>query len=411
MTAYILGGAQTDFARNWAKEGLGLVDLLREAAEGALADASVDAADVEVLHIGNHAGELFAGQSQLGGLTVSAVPALTGLPSTRHEAACASGGTALLAADADLGAGRYDLALVVGVELMRNVPADEAAANLGSAAWAGREAVGATFPWPALFAEVADAYDERWGLDPAHLGAIARGAFANARRNPYAQARDWDFEPAAFTPDDTANPLVEGRLRRTDCGRITDGAAALLLASPRYAAAWARARGRELDDVPCLRGFGHRTDSLLLADKLARRDPGGVLFPHLAGAVSDAYRRAGIGGIADIDVAELHDCFTISALVAFEHIGLAAPGEGGRIVEEGVIDAGGSLPVNPGGGLLALGHPVGATGVRMAVDAARQVAGTAGPTQVEDARTALTLNIGGSFTTAVATVISRGGAA
>lgn len=408
MTAYIIGVAQTDFARNWHKEGLGLVDMLREAAEEALADAAVDPADVDVVHVGNHAGELFAGQSQLGGMAVAAVPELLGRPSTRHEAACASGGTALLAADADLAAGRYDLALVVGVELMRNVSADRAAANLGSAAWAGREALDAEFPWPALFAEIADAYDARWGLDPAHLGAIARDAFANAARNPLAQARDWVFEPAAFTPDDTANPPVEGRLRRTDCGRISDGAAALLLASPRYAADWARGRARGLDDVPCLRGFGHRTDSLLLADKLARRDPDGWMFPHLAGAVGDAYRRAGIAGPADLDVAELHDCFTISALVAYEHIGLAAPGQGGRIVEDGVVAPGGMLPVNPGGGLLALGHPVGATGVRMAVDAARQVSGTAGPLQVEGARTALTVNIGGSFTTVVATVIGRG---
>ncbi|MDI2125882.1 acetyl-CoA acetyltransferase [Yinghuangia seranimata] len=408
MTAFILGGAQTDFARHWAKEGLGLRDMLREAVEEALADAAVDVADVDVVHIGNLAGELFAGQAQLGGLAALAVPGLAGLPSTRHEAACASGGTALLAADADLAAGRYDLALVVGVELMRNVPADQAAAHLGSATWAGHEAIGATYPWPALFAEIAQAYDERFGLDADLLGEIARSAFANAARNPLAQARDWRFEPSAFTADDTANPVVEGRLRKTDCGRITDGAAALLLASPRYAEAWARARGRSLDTLPALRGFGHRTDVLPLADKLARRDPGGVMFPHLAGTVADAYRRAGIAGPGAIDVAELHDCFTITALVALEHLGLVGPGEGGRLVEDGVVAADGTLPVNPGGGLLGLGHPVGATGVRMALDAARQVAGTAGPLQVEGARTALTLNVGGSLTTTVATVIGRG---
>ncbi|MCF2528033.1 acetyl-CoA acetyltransferase [Yinghuangia soli] len=411
MTAYILGGAQTDFARNWAKEGLGLVDMIRESAEGALADAMVDVADVDVVHVGNHAGELFAGQSHLGGLTASALPDLAGLPASRHEAACASGSIALLAADAEIAAGRYDLALVVGVELMRNVPADQAAANLGSAAWAGREAVGATFPWPALFADVAEAYDQRWGLDAEHLGAIARSAFANARRNPQAQARDWNFEPAAFTADDTANPLVEGRLRRTDCGRITDGAAAVLLASPRYAAAWATAHRRTLGDVPRLAGFGHTTDTLLLSDKLARRTPDGTMFPHLAGAVADAYRRAGLRGAAGVDVAELHDCFTISALVAYEHLGLPGigPGQGGRLVEAAEAGEPVPFPINPGGGLLGLGHPVGATGVRMLHDAARQVAGTAGAAQVDGARTALTLNIGGSFTTAVATVVTRGG--
>ncbi|MFJ2031980.1 beta-ketoacyl synthase N-terminal-like domain-containing protein [Streptosporangium sp. NPDC087985] len=181
---YVLGGAQTDFARNWASEGLGLFDMFAEV-----------------------------------------VPA-----------ACASGSTAVLAACADIEAGRYDLALVIGAELMRNVPAKTAAGHLGTAAWAGREAIGARFAWPALFAEVADAYEARYGLDHAVLGRFAEIAFANGRRNPLAQARSWTFEAGSFSEDDEVNPLVEGRLRKTDCGRITDGAAAVLLAGPRFAA-------------------------------------------------------------------------------------------------------------------------------------------------------------------------------
>ncbi|WP_406280732.1 acetyl-CoA acetyltransferase [Embleya sp. NBC_00896] len=399
---YILGGAQTDFARNWAKEGLGLIDLMREASLGALADAKVDARAVEVVHVGNLAGELFAGQAHLGGLLATAVPELAGRPSMRHEAACASGSCAVLAAGADLQAGRYDLALVVGVELMRNVPANEGAGHLGSAAWVGHEAVGAQFPWPTLFAEIADAYDARYGLDPAHLGAFSAAAFANAARNPLAQARDWDFAAAAFTADDTANPVVAGRLRRTDCGRITDGAAALVLASP----AWVAEHGPDPADLACVRGFGHRTDTLSLADKLGRTDA--AMFPQLAGAVADAYRRAGLTGPDELDVAELHDCFSVTGLIMLEHLGVCGPGDAGRLVAEGAFGPGGRLPVNPGGGLLGLGHPVGATGVRMVLDAARQVTGRAGPIQVDGARTALTVNVGGSFTTVVTTVVGRG---
>jgi acetyl-CoA C-acetyltransferase len=395
MTVLVLGGAQTDFARNFAKEGRGILELFAEVVPAALADAGVSAEDVEVAHVGNLAAELFTGQAQLGGLLVAAVPELDGVPSTRHEAACASGSTAVLAACADLEAGRYDLALVVGVELMRNTDGQRAAEHLGSAAWAGHEAVGAKFPWPALFAEVASAYDTRYGLDPAHLGAFAEHAFACAEKNPLAQARDWRFPAGAFGPDDELNPVIEGRLRKQDCGRITDGAAAVLLASPSFAE-------RLGGGFPRIAGFGHRTAHIGLAGKLA--SAGEYLFPQLRGAVVDAYRRADAPGPDALDVVELHDCFTITGLVALEHLGIAPPGDGGRFIADGGLATAG---INPGGGLIGLGHPVGATGVRMLHDVARQVTGTAGETQVEGARTALTLNVGGSFTTVVTMIVTK----
>ncbi len=222
---YVLGGAQTDFARNFGKEGNGLLEMLAEVVPAALADAEVPQQAVQVAHVGNLAGELFTGQAQLGGLLVAAVPGLDGIPSTRHEAACASGSTAVLAACADLESGRYDVALVVGLELMRNTDAQTAASHLGSAAWVGHEALDAKFPWPALFAEVADAYDQRYGLDREPLDAFAANAFANARRNRLAQTRDWSFPAAAFGPDYELNPLVEeGQLRKNDCGRTAEWA-------------------------------------------------------------------------------------------------------------------------------------------------------------------------------------------
>lgn len=405
---YILGGARTDFARKWSAEGLGLFDMFTEVIPATLAGARVTASDVDVIHVGNLAGELFSGQAQLGGMVVAAEPALDGVPSTRHEAACASGSTAVLAASADIASGRYDVALVLGVELMRNVSAKQAADNLGTAAWAGREAQDAQFAWPALFAEIAAEYDTRYGLDPAHLGRFAEIAFDNARGNAASQTRDWAVEPASFTPDDDANPLVEGMLRKTDCGRITDGAAGIVLVSRRFAETWAERTGADLNNEAVLAGFGHRTATLLLADKLAQSAGAEHMFPHLAGAVEDAYRRAGLDGVDDLDVAEIHDCFSINGIVTIEHMGLAEPGGGGAAVAAGAIGRDGRLPVNPGGGLLADGHPVGATGVRMVLDVAQQVTGRAGEQQIEGAQTAMTVNVGGSFTTAVATVVTRG---
>jgi acetyl-CoA C-acetyltransferase len=144
---------------------------------------------------------------------------------------------------------------------------------------------------------------------------------------------------------------------------------------------------------------------MLLEDKLRDSRTHKYLFPHLARAVAEAVGRAQVPGIEGIDVAEVHDCFTISEYVAIDHIGLTEPGSSWQAVEDGSIEIGGRFPVNPSGGLMGLGHPVGATGIRMLLDASRQVTGSAGEYQVPGARTALTLNFGGSFTTVVSFVV------
>lgn len=403
MDLVILGGAQTDFARNWTAEGLGVHDMLGEVVSAALEDARVPADDVGVAHVGNLAGELFCGQALLGGMVSSLRPEFAELPSSRHEAACASGSVAALAAAADLESGRYDVALVVGVELMRNVSGPDAAGLLGCAAWAGREEAEGSLPWPHLFARIGEAYAERHGLDHAHLARIAEINFENARSNPVAQARDWQFEEGAFTKDDTLNPVVDGMLRKNDCGRITDGASAILLATPSYAAA----RERTGSGLARLLGWGHRTGPLLLQDKLDRSVGQPYVFPHLRGAVRDAYRRAGVAGPFDLDAIELHDCFTITEYVALDHMGLTRPGESWQAIEDGTIERTGRLPINPSGGLIGLGHPVGATGVRMLLDAARQVTGRAEGVQVDGAQRVGTLNIGGSATTVVSFIVGR----
>lgn len=405
---YILGGAQTDFARNFAREGADLATVVGEVVDDALAAAGVDTRDVGAIHVGNAFGELFVQQAQMGALPATARPALWGVPAARHEAACASGSIALLAAMAELEAGRVECALVVGVEQERNVPGDVAARHMGTAAWAGHEGDGARFLWPHMFAAIADEVDRRHGLDERHLAAIAELNLAAARRNPRAQARAWRFAPDAFGAawrDDARNPAIEGRLRRLDCGQVTDGVVALVVASPRFAAARC---ARAIDGVARITGWGHRTAGLGLADKLARSAGAPYLLPHVRDTITDAYRRAGVAGPEALDGAEVHDCFTITEYVALDHLGLTAPGESWRAIEDGTIAPGGRFPVNPSGGLIGQGHPVGASGVRMVLDAARQVEGAAGDYQVPGARRFATLNIGGSATTACAFVVARG---
>lgn len=399
---FVLGGHQTDFSRNWAKESTSVADAMGEAVLGALDDAAVDPDDVDGFEVGNFVGELFTGQGHLGGLVAGVHPALAGLPGSRHEAACASGSVATLAALARIQAGWHDLMVVVGVEQMRNVDARTAAEHLGAAMWIGHESQEAGFPWPHQFALIADAYAERYGLDHAHLAAISEKNFANARANPLAQGRSWVFEPDAFGEDDGLNPVVEGRLRRQDCGRITDGAATVVLASERFMAE----HGRDAESTARIAGWGQRTTPILLETKLAASaGNGGLMFPHVAGAVEDARRRASID-LDALDVIETHDCFTISEYMAYDHLGLTRPGEAWKAVEDDRTRMKGRLPVNPSGGLIGAGHPVGATGVRMVLDATRQVTGQAGPTQVPGARTAQTLNIGGSTTTVASFVVA-----
>lgn len=405
---YVLGGWQTDFSRNFQREGNEIFDVIRETALEALVQTGIEPAEVDTAHVGNFTAELFCRQGHLGGLLAAAHPDFAGLPIGRHEAACASGSIATLAATAEIEAGRYGLALVLGVEQMRNVPGHTAAEYIGAPAlWSGHECTDVALPWPHQFGLLGDEYDLRYGLRHEHLAAIAQLNFANARRNPNAQTRSWKFEAESFREDDAKNPVVDGRIRKQDCGQISDGAAAVVLASPERAAAWARGRGVPLDSVPYIRGFGHRTAPIAYAAKIEASRGAAYVFPHVRGTVEDALRRAELPDVFGLDAVEVHDCFTTTEYMAIDHLGITPPGESWKAIEEGVIALDGRLPVNPSGGLIGLGHPVGATGVRMLLDAWKQVAGEAGDCQVEGARNVATLNIGGSATTTVSFVVSN----
>jgi acetyl-CoA C-acetyltransferase len=402
---YILGGYQTDFARNWTKEGKHIAAMIREAVVGGLAATGVEPAEIEVGHVGNFAAELYAMQGHLGAFLTDVDPAFSGLPTGRHEAACASGSIAILAASAEIEAGRYGTALVLGVEQMKTVSPARGGDFLGTAAWYDREAKGVEFPFPKLFGRLGEEYHQRFGLKDEHLGAISAINYENARRNPKAQTRTWYMSAEHACKTDEYNTLIGGRIRVTDCSQVTDGAVAVVLAAEPFARRWAERRGLALDDVPRILGWGHRTAPLEFDTKVAESRGQPYVLPHTRQAILDAYRRAGIAGCRDLDGIETHDCFTTSEYMAIDHFGITAPGESWKAIEDGTIALGGRLPINPSGGLIGCGHPVGATGVRQLLDAALQTSGAAGGCQVPGARRFATLNIGGSGTTSCAFIV------
>jgi acetyl-CoA C-acetyltransferase len=401
---FILGGYQTDFAKVWSRHGQDISTMMREATLGALEASHIDASQIQSIHVGNAFGELQRQQAHLGSMVAQVVPELWGVPAMRHEGACASSSLAVLAAMAEIEAGRYDCVLVLGAEELKNLPGDASSQNQNAASWQGHEDIDCTFMWPAAFGLVAQEYEQRYGLDRKYLNRIAELNYANAKRNPLAQTRQWAFDALSFTDDDEANPMIEPGSRRQDCGQITDGACAVVLASGSFA----RAQGLDTAGLPRIAGWGHRNAGLRLKDKFERSHGAAYVFPHVRQTIEDAWRRSEITGIEAINGVETHDCFTTTEYVALDHLGLSAPGQSWQAIDDGLIERGGPCPVNMSGGLIGCGHPVGATGARMLFDAAKQVTGAAGDCQIEGARRIQTLNIGGSFGTVVSFVVAQG---
>ena len=402
---YILGGYQTDFSRAWSRQGLDISDMTREATLGALEACHLAPSAVQSIHVGNAFGEMQRQQAHLGSMVAQMVPELWGVPAMRHEGACASSSLGILSAMAEIEAGRYDCVLVLGVEEFKNLPGDQASQNQNAAAWQGHEDIDCKFMWPAAFGLLAQEYEKRYGLDRRHLNRIAELNYQHAKNNPLAQTRHWQFDALSFTDDDLANPVIEPGTRRQDCGQITDGACAVVLASARFAQAHALGRSTSLDKLPRIAGWGHRNAGLRLKDKFIRSAQASYVFPHVRDTIEDAWRRAGVSGIEAMQGVETHDCFTTTEYMAIDHLGLTAPGQSWQAVEDGSIEAGGRCPINMSGGLIGCGHPVGATGTRMLFDAAQQVTGQAGACQIEGAQRIQTLNIGGSCATVVSFVV------
>ena len=277
---------------------------------------------------------------------------------------------------------------------------------LGRAAYYQKECKGTELPFPKLFGKLADEtlkkypdLDEKRYMDAlAHISLIN---YENAKRNPLAQTRKWfmSYEQASDRGTET-NPLVGGRLAVSDCSQITDGAAIVILCSEKFI------KEQGIKGKPVLKGYGHRTAPMLFEKKMADNAGSEYLLPWTRQAVLDAYSKAGLT-VDDIDVFETHDCFTSSEYAAISAFGLTEPGKEYEAVESNMIAFNGPKPVNPSGGLIGCGHPVGASGVRMFLDLYKQVTGTAGDYQVKDAKNGLMLNIGGSATTNYVFVVGR----
>lgn len=400
---YILGGHQTDFACNWQRESKQLYDLFADCVQAGLASTALEASEIDVGHVGNFVSASYTGQAHLGGFFGHVDPAMAYLPASSHEAACASGSMALLAAMADLESGRYDLACVLGIEMMRT---DHHVSDpLAAAAWVNQEWPEADYLWPCAFDAMLDAYDSRYGIDKSHLSWISQKNFRNGALNPKAQTRHWSFSEHSFGDNDELNPVVSGRIRKQDCGQVTDGAAVLFLATRERAEKYAQQHGLTLSQIPRIKGWGHINAPMLFAEKQRLASDQTYLFPHVHQLFKQTLARAQMRSINEVDGLEVHDCFNITEYMILDHSGLCKPGQAWQAIESGITDLGGSLPVNASGGLIGLGHPVGATGVRMALDAYRQTSDQAGDLQIDGANNMMTFNLGGTTTTCASFII------
>ena len=411
---YILGGAQTDFERNWTKEGKGMIALLKEAMADGLAGAGLTFDDVRALNqanrvacfVGNFIAEKYCDQGHLGGFLTEVDPAFYGVPSARYEAACASSSVAIDAAATKIRADEYDVCVVAGWELMKTVDSRLGGDYLGRAAYYQKEGKGIDLPFPKLFGRLADETLKKYpDLDEKrYMDALARISvinYSNAKRNPLAQTRKWfmSFAQASTRGTDT-NPLVGGRLGVSDCSQVTDGAAVVVLCSERFL------KERGLTEKPVIKGYGHRVAPMLFDKKMADNEGSEYTLPWTRQACLDAYKRAGLT-VDDIDVFETHDCFTSSEYAAISAFGITAPGKEYEAVENGTIGFTGAKPINPSGGLIGAGHPVGGSGARMLLDLYKQVTGTAGGYQVPGVKNAMMLNIGGSATTNYVYIVGK----
>lgn len=402
---YICGGAQTDYQRNWSKEGKNVLALLRENVFDALNNIGLAREDVVRLNqenriaifVGNFIAENYIEQGHLGALLTEVDPCFYGVPSGRYEAACASGSVAIDAACSKIKDETYDVAIVIGWELMKTVDSKIGGSFLGRAALYEKEGKGIEFPFPKLFAKLADATIKKYQLDEQrYMDALAKISFinyTNASRNPLAQTRGWYMdEEQTRTRGTKTNPIIGGRLAATDCSQVTDGASTVILCSEKFK------NEMGMVNKPIIKGFGCRVAPMTFDKKIENSENSEYILPWTRQAVLDAYRRANMN-VEDIDVFETHDCFTSSEYAAISAFGITNPGKEYEAIEDGRIDFDGRYPINPSGGLIGCGHPVGSSGVRMMLDLYKQVTGEAGTYQIKDAKNGMMLNIGGSATT------------
>lgn len=377
------------------RENPTLEEHLTAAIRGAFDDTGVDPTAIQRGTVGNFLGGLFSNQAHLGSLAVRAHEGLHGTPFVRIEAACASGGLAVTAAVDAIQAG-LDVTLAAGAEVQTSVSPRDGAGYLARAShWATERDID-EFTFPAMFARRNKAYKEKYGVTEAELAHIVVKAYANANKNPKAHMKavkvtlEHASAPNDRNPQFLRNEALREHLKVTDCSQVSDGAAALILASEEGLARL----GINAADCVELVAYGHATGPLGMVDDYTS-------MSTTAKAAAEVYADAGMTP-GDVGVAEVHDCFHVTEALISEALGFADAGGGARLAASGATAIDGKIPINTGGGLIAFGHPVGATGVKQVLEVARQMLGQCGDYQIATPpKVGLTANMGGDDRTSV----------
>ncbi len=405
---FVIGGFNTPFIGKkhpdfvWQKhpdfgkrENPTLEEYITSAVTGALDATGTPAAAVEKAWIGNFVGELFSNQGHLGAAVVGAHPDLMFKPVMRVEGACASGGLAFASAVESIQAGT-DITMVVGAEVQTTQSARVGGDYLARASHYARERKLDDFTFPALFARRTKAYKEAYGLTDDDLGHVAVKAYGNANRNPNAHMKAVKMDQATAGSSGEKNPafLTNAEyapfMRMSDCSQVSDGAAAIIVVSEDGLKKLGKTEADAIEVTALQVATGNLyQDADLLSLETTRH------------AAQKAYAQAGITP-DQIQLAEVHDCFTITEILMLEAMGLADQGKGAQLFKDGTVGIEGRVPVNTGGGLVGFGHPVGATGVKQVLEVWRQMKGRCGDYQVSNKPAiAVTANMGGDDKTVV----------
>lgn len=387
------------------RENPTLEDYIDESVNGALAAAKVDATDVEKGYLGNFAGELFSNQGHLGAMPARANQGLIGTPFTRVEGACASGGLAVIGGIESICAGR-NIVMAAGAEVQTTVSAREGAGFLARASHWETERDLDEFTFPAMFARRAKHYKEATDATDADIAHVVEKAYSNANKNPLAHmnAVSVDHETAASESDKNPcflkNEEFGKHLKMLDCSQVSDGGAAILLASEDGL----KKLGLTPDDCIEIISYSQSNAPLGQVDDFTRMN-------NSAKAVAESYADTGLSP-TDIGVAEVHDCFSVTECLMAEALGFTEFGRGWTLAKEGRSHLDGDIPINTGGGLIAFGHPVGATGIKQVFEVARQMKGECEGYQIpSQPKYGITANMGGDDRTSVVMVLRNNGAA
>jgi acetyl-CoA C-acetyltransferase len=377
----VIGVGMPKWGELWAKS---LRDIFVEAALAAIDDSGVD--HIDSMYVGCMSSGLFVDQEHIGALLADYL-GVAPVPAVRVESACASGGVAFRQAFIEVASGISDIVLAGGVEKMTDVDGGAATFALGTAADQEYESFqGATFP--GLYALIARAYMDKYKLSREDLAAVAVKNHAHGAKNPRAQ-----FPKEVTLEQVMHSTMIADPLRLLDCSPVTDGGAAVVLCPLSEAAKLGKKRPIKVI------GSGQASDTIALHQRDSL-----TFFKSTARAAQKALQMAKIK-LEQVNLVEVHDCFTIAEICALESLGLFAEGKAGKAAAQGMTRLGGELPVNTSGGLKSKGHPVGATGIAQIIELVEQLRQEAGPRQVSGAKIGLAQNMGGTAASSVVHIL------